>query len=592
MRLFGIISKICNNRSWKFLLAVVVLTTSLHAQQRRPGAQPKQPDRDALVKKEAAKIKKDANMLLNDWVVRNIQISKDDLKALDKSVSHSRKFSGRFSKQEKALLYMLQAYIAHYGDESSDQVFRHIDRALRTNPKNRDIIDSLVLFSMIYDKYDKIEKIYKTQKAGQAALLMDNVSESFNSKQLSRAESKFGLSGQRDPNSQDPNSQSGASSKKSSSVSKFSRNLDSNKKSKKTTKSSYRQRTIERNKKRTAKNNNQRRSAAGTGPLSGGILNLAYEYMPYELLGKSFSTMNMRNVNGSFFHYDTNQGQILCALLWSMPPEQGASKMSKRSASSIISNEFMDVPDIAFDLWTNVDEFTDLYSFYLKTGKVQFASANVDRFNYDHYLRMNRVLVDNPWPWPNFNIEDEFNKSQWQFTDKYSPIMLIADPKGKIRYAGPVGGFLPLALIDSLLPQAKVSKFNLLKSGNEQSSKSQIEHFKKMTQQLVNTINGGTGQVMPVVNMTSSEQVDFKKTETESENGNLQSNPQAFSLLQQAKIKKKYSMRSAVNTYDEILQRYPDSQEAAIAKLRIKEICQLDSYIRKERTGNGKFTGL
>ena len=69
------------------------------------------------------------------------------------------------------------------------------------------------------------------------------------------------------------------------------------------------------------------------------------------------------------------------------------------------------------------------------------------------------------------------------------------------------------------------------------------------------------------------------------------SNAQAKRMLETARVQKRITPRSALNTYDEILERYPNTLEAEETKLQIKSIIRRIPRLKKERERQNKYTG-
>ena len=51
-------------------------------------------------------------------------------------------------------------------------------------------------------------------------------------------------------------------------------------------------------------------------------------------------------------------------------------------------------------------------------------------------------------------LDDPANGGQWSVGSSVSPVMVLVDAAGKIRYMGPAGGFLPRMLLALELPKA------------------------------------------------------------------------------------------------------------------------------------------
>ena len=314
--------------------------------------------------------------------------------------------------------------------------------------------------------------------------------------------------------------------------------------------------------------------------------------MPYQHLGEGFQALQVRNVNGSFYQYDAGGGQLLCALLWSLPDYDGPTRSSLRRTRDNPEDR-MAIQDVGVDLWENVEHFRELSRFYRKTGKVEFVTANLNKATARNYDNVSDLFLESSWPWVNFMAHDSSQGTAWEFADRYSQVMVLVDVNGMVRYMGPVGGFLPLMLLEEELPQAQANQqeiaFANAASGLPQGSDKATGGF------LSNLLTGGaksqpqpTEAAAPTV---QPEPVETKST-TSTTSGELESDPQAQQMLEAARLKKRISARGALNIYDEVISRFPDTKEAELSRMHIKSICRRDSRMKKERTKQGKYTGF
>ena len=299
-------------------------------------------------------------------------------------------------------------------------------------------------------------------------------------------------------------------------------------------------------------------------------LDIPHKYMPYTHLGQTFQSLNVRNVNGSLYQFDSGQGEVLCALLWTLPQEEKSSRSSSLQEGGQGGHQ-MPVQDIVVDLWGNVDQFRTLYRFHRQSGKAQFVTVNLDAATSENIQQVEELFMEKPWPWVNFIAQDSGHTSEWKLKGQYSQAMVIVDPAGTIRYMGPVGGFLPLMLLDAQLEKA-TARQGMMPAVAQKKEKE------------------------PVVQVASPEK---KVSQTKQPESTLANSPsptpssrQAKQILEAARVKKRISKRGALNMYDDIISRFGDTQEAQIARMQIKAICRKDSRLKKERTKAGKYTGF
>jgi len=242
-------------------------------------------------------------------------------------------------------------------------------------------------------------------------------------------------------------------------------------------------------------------------------------------------------------------------------------------------------------------------------------AANLDATHRDNLSRINTILIDNSWPWANFMLGEGVNRSQWPIHEKFSQVMMLVDSEGTICYMGPVGGFLPMMLIESRLPKAVAMDRSLRPMEHSGMGRSpgpgsgQLGGGKKG---LLGWLFGGMSRSgeMSVVGVSDSGAASGTSSRSEasgltskvravgkgsspSKSSTSVSHPQAKQMLEAARVEKRITPRAAIQTYDKILERYPDSLEAEEAKLHIKSILRNYRFrkLKDEREAQGKYTG-
>jgi len=219
------------------------------------------------------------------------------------------------------------------------------------------------------------------------------------------------------------------------------------------------------------------------------MIDLPIDYLRYENIGDDFSTVSFRSINGSYIRFEPEKGQLLCALLWTMPDALAATATTNRPISmpgmpnmpnmpnrpmtnplGPGANQTGEVPQptiqqVAYDFNTNSSQFKELFQWHQNEvieGKIQFIGLNLDLIDDYNRTEVAKKTFDNAWPWATCLINDQLNQSQWEQTQTPdSALMMIVDTKGKIRYVGPVGGIIPKMILDqetmiaqSAIPQA------------------------------------------------------------------------------------------------------------------------------------------
>ena len=287
-------------------------------------------------------------------------------------------------------------------------------------------------------------------------------------------------------------------------------------------------------------------------------------------------------------------------------PRSGSPMM----ATPGVSTPARKIPNVAFDLNTNVNQFRDLFFEHINEGKIGFVGINYDT----SVSQVKQKLFEQPLPWPTCLKAENVNTEQ--LPDIAGALLLLVDTKGKIRYIGPVGGFLPQMLLDIELAKATTTAADVpdipvmsspVTSGFSGMGKG--ESFGKKG--ILSFLSGGrskkTGSEHTVVvtNMGSPSEpnvpirkksvstppVISRKTPSVTLNG---SNIQARKLLRTAQVQRRLTPLSALRSCDEVLERWPDSKEAAEAKVMIKSLLEhgrLPNDIKAERKRQGKYIG-
>ncbi|MBN1765506.1 MAG: hypothetical protein JW860_09640, partial [Sedimentisphaerales bacterium] len=257
----------------------------------------------------------------------------------------------------------------------------------------------------------------------------------------------------------------------------------------------------------------------------------------------------------------------------------------ERSAQDNNSDTFTD--QMATDLWTNADQFKNLYNSYfyklpatVPQGAVTFLGINCDPIQYRD--RVAEVLMDQPWPWSNCMYADTTNQAQLSsLTTLGAPVMMIVGTEGTIRYMGPVGGFLPQMLLKQELEKVTPAKFDV----------------KGM---MSNLLSGGLKTKATTSNTAAASRATDESNESiqpepvKPEQISIEDNPsiiEAQKLLEVAQLQKRFSPLSALEKCDEIMERWPNSLEAEKAKVLIQSILRNRPQFKKAREQAGKYTG-
>ena len=199
--------------------------------------------------------------------------------------------------------------------------------------------------------------------------------------------------------------------------------------------------------------------------------------------------------------------------------------------------------------------------------------------------------------------------------------MLLVDTKGKVRYIGPVGGFLPKMLIEAELKKAQteaplpvvaanmlkgidLSKFNSLASAKSPTGAFSLDP----NDSSLSAADDSEDEDASADDQTDTVAVaDAESSGTNTSAGessepgdsigqssdSATSSPRAKQMLRTAQIQKRVSPKKALEMCDNVLDRWPDSKEADEAKAMIKSILRTSrgKPYKKLRTQQGKYVG-
>jgi len=623
--------------------------------RRGPGrtGQADQKAMEALEKIEAA-----AMMILTDNLLQATPLQSTELPVIQSILETNKKFAGKFPKERKAYLYVLESLLAHYSG-NREVALDKAKRAFRDDPKNPDLSDLIIVLSLCYEHYEEAKMALNARKAGSAVLGKGPPVSPALVKRGPREPNVPGIlrSRPKEPNSVPrPRPSTPSTRPGSGAPSKWDRLLSTPSEQQPSRpgvpgRTPYGPGTAVPGKPgqttmpgRVPPRPNPRMSRT-TIPQQNyqTILNLPVEYMLSKQLGEDFASMNLRSINGSFFPYASGKGQIFCALLWtssgphpqgSMPrlgggrpivrrPNTGtfysddeeayrggfsARRRSPMTTSPGVSGQPRVIPNVAFDLDTNVNQFRELFFEHINEGKIGFVGVNYDT----SISQVKQMLFEQPLPWPTCLKAEGVNTQQWPLPDIAGALLLLVDTKGKIRYIGPVGGFLPQMLLDMELAKATTTVANVpdipvmsspIPSGFTGSSKGESSSRKGILGFLFGgrNKNKGFNQTATASNPEPNVPVRKKpvsppptiarKTPAVTLNG---SNIQARKLLRTAQVQRRLTPLSALRSCDEVLERWPNSPEAQDAKVMIKSLLEhgrLPNDIKQQRKAQGKYIG-
>lgn len=611
---------------------------------RRDRSRVSQADQNALEKIETATM-----MILTDHFLQATPPPPAAMPKIRSILETNEKYQRRFPKEGKINLFILKSLVEHYSGNQKEAL-DFAKRAYDYDPKNPDLSDLVIVLSLYYENYEEAKSVLDARKeVGSAILSKDIASPSGSAKREPNVPGP-NAKPPKEPNSNPrPRPAVPLAEPDKSPSSKWDQLLDTppeKKPSKPNTATSGRM-PIKPSRpsppiKRppTSEQNYQT------------MLNLPVEYMLSKELGNDFSSLNLRCVNGSFFPFVSDNGRILCALLWTssgphpqgmMPGSSTGRSMYSRFNTGSYSydddeyaGEYMsvyspqsrspktarigtaaptrEIPNVAFDLDTNISQFRDLFFQHIHSGKIGFVGVNYDTT----VSPVKQMLLEKPLPWSTC-LKTELQ--QWPLPNITGALLLLVDTKGRIRYIGPVGGFLPQMLLDMELEKASsvsddIPDFSQTRNSVSSGlSKRQSKAKKGIMRSLFGNQNtnkdsdpsektarfGSTGE--PNVPVRKKPGFDPQAIPKRGPRPGLNSSPDAMlngnnvharKLLRAAQVQRKLSPLSALRSCDEVLERWPDSPEAEEAKVMIVSLLEhrrLRSDIKEERKRQGKYTG-
>lgn len=651
-----------------------------------PTDQATQKAQEALEKIETA-----ATMLLTDHILQATPPAPAALPKIQSILETNKKFQGKFPKERKAYLYVLESLLAHYSGDQKTALDK-ARRAYREDPKNPDLSDLIIVLSLCYENYDVAKEAFAKRKVAGSAVLGKGLPVS--GARINRGPREPNLPGILRSRAKEPNTVprplpgTSAARPGGRPPSKWDQLLNTPSEQQPTRPGIPGRTptgpgtgmpgrpggtTMPRGMPQVNPRMNLTQSAVQNYQT---ILNLPVEYMLSKELGKDFPSMNLRSINGSYFPIASGKGQIYCALLWTsssphpsgMMPRTvprlpgGRSLHSRPDARTYFSEEesyggrstlrprmpmaarpgisapARVIPKVAFDLDSNENQFRDLFLEHITEGKIGFVGIN-----YDTSISVvKEMLYEDPLPWPTCLLAEGVNTQQWPLPNITGALLLMVDTKGKIRYIGPVGGFLPQMLLDrelgkatttaanvpdipmmsdrspsgstSSAPSGFPSPMNILPITNPQTalvsvvgymlidSLTQSQNKNQDADQTVAANHVGTPLEPNVPVRTKpaptppaiprkAPSVGSRTSPAVTLNG---SNLEARNLLRVAQMQRRLTPISALRSCDEVLERWPNSTEAQEAKTMILSLLEngrLPNNIKEERKRQGKYIG-
>ena len=104
--------------------------------------------------------------ILTNYLARSTPLQTNDIQEIQNLLNEKKKFAGKFPKERKVYLYMLESLLSHYyGDR--EMALARAQRAYRDDPKNPDLSDLIIVLSLCYENYEMAKDAFdKREEAG------------------------------------------------------------------------------------------------------------------------------------------------------------------------------------------------------------------------------------------------------------------------------------------------------------------------------------------------------------------------------------------------------------------------------------------
>ena len=213
---------------------------------------------------------------------------------------------------------------------------------------------------------------------------------------------------------------------------------------------------------------------------SGGILQLDESELNNKMLANTVEPLNLDCLNSTSFSYDP-QDSVLCAMFWQMGLKDTSSVADpndkKKKSQNSTTPARPAYPDprrpVMFERNINnrpgnnqndptsdqMDAFGRLFANNINNPAVKFVAINIDSAKNARSGVMHK-LMENPWPWAQVVAGETANSENLKLPETFANLdtnknsLVIADPDGSVRYAGPAEGFLAPLILNDLAPRS------------------------------------------------------------------------------------------------------------------------------------------
>ena len=531
------------NKSISIALSCLLLFTAMilpvNAQNRRQN--------NASVGTQLAKNKSNAKMhaaslqviydqILKEYVTENIRLSGKMLSDIKKTVTKLKVYQAYFEKSDRIKLKTVLIYLDYYSGKSKSTVMRNVAKLLKEAPDKNNVTSTAIIMYLCFGEYEEAIAILKRLDAGKQIMLSSQP-----------AVQKHRIV--------DPNT----ASKKRLTTNNTNRYLENNE-------------TLVYS----------QMNASQNSPSAFKGLNLLTGAMEYKLLGQKISTFNFTTIHGGTYQFDAGQGQILCMFLWSLKDHEIEGE--KMYLSPDTPKTLVTLPTL--NLKKNLSQFNHLFVRYRQYRKIAFLTGNLDTHNAENWLAIGKFQAKTPWPWAAVAIEHPDNRKQWPVHRQFRQLLVMVDHGGTVFYCGPVGGYLPLMLLDIQMENATpLLGLGGMPSGDVTISKSSPGVVNAQVREL---------PAKPTLSKNKVKvSIPKKKTvKPKDENELLADSVQAQNLLNSAiMLKKTNSYNRALSMCDIIIKDFGNTTQCQTAKELVIDILRKKPRLRKYREDRNLYVG-
>jgi hypothetical protein len=287
-----------------------------------------------------------------------------------------------------------------------------------------------------------------------------------------------------------------------------------------------------------------------------------------ELLGEKVGAFEAACLNGTSLPF--KGGKTLLVLLWKNADLGTADASSGTPAPQPMMMPGMpgSMPGMGAaqpgQMLTPLQAYGMIFARGFQNSKIAFLGLNLDA--EDQGPAVMETLLKNSWPWPQAMAQDSRNAALASLASAHAakPAMVVVGPDGEIKYAGALSGFLLRVMAASAHggSEAVLTMPQTIQKNQDANTPASLSITETKETNEVNAPPAPATQVTPTPKAKLSEEEQF--------------NPQAEALYNNAKGQMKMAYATGygniVKFCRQILEEYPNTPQAAKARLLLREI--------------------